>query len=258
MSTIHVRQLSYAYSREKQALQGVSLDIGAGALCGIIGPNGSGKTTLLGCISGYLSPDEGEVLIDGKRSAKMAVRDIAKIMALVRQNSETEQGFSVGDIVLMGRNPHLRRWQGECDEDFAAMNAALHAVGIMHLKHRLAGTLSGGERQMVVLARALCQQAGIMLLDEPVAGLDIRHQASILGTVRRQCTEHGMLGLCVLHDLNLALGYCDSLVLLSEGKVFAKGSPQEVLTKQNIEHVYGTKVHIMHQDGRMFVAPKLY
>lgn len=257
MSCISVQGISYSYSADKQALSNVSFDVNKGELIGIVGPNGSGKTTLLGCISGCLKPDKGKVLIDGSDSAAMSAKEAAKRMALVRQQSAVEYGFTVGDIVLMGRNPHLARWSGERNEDFKAANEALAATGISELKHRLAGTLSGGERQMMVLARALCQQAGVMLLDEPVAGLDIRHQISIMGTVRRLVITRGLTAVCVLHDLNLALGYCDSIVMLESGMVYASGLPENVLSRDNIEKVYGTRIHLIKQNGRTFILPDM-
>ncbi len=257
MSCICVQDVSYAYSAEKQALLDVCFDAKKGELVGIVGPNGSGKTTLLGCISGCLKPQKGKVLVDGSNSAAMSAKEAAKRMALVRQQSAVEYGFTVGDIVLMGRNPHLLRWRGETSEDYKAANEALAAAGIADLKHRLAGTLSGGERQMMVLARALCQQAHIMLLDEPVAGLDIRHQISIMGTVRRLVKKRSLTAVCVLHDLNLALGYCDRIVMLGNGMVYASGLPEHVLTKENIERVYGIKVHLVEQIGRSFVLPDM-
>jgi iron complex transport system ATP-binding protein len=161
----------------------------------------------------------------------------------------------VGDIVLTGRNPYIKRWKSETVDDYTMMNEALQTAGILHLKDRLITSLSGGEWQMMILARALCQQADIMLLDEPVTGLDISHQVNIMGTVKRLARERGISVVCVLHDLNLALSYCDDIVLLKKGEVYAKGSAQDVLTKQNIESVYGTAVNTFEQDGKTYILP---
>ena len=255
MSDITVKNVRYCYEPPRYALDGVSFDITAGRFCGIIGPNGSGKTTLLGCISGHLHPKQGEVCIGGRNVAKLSVREIARRMALVQQHATLEYDFTVGEIVLTGRNPYLKRWQSETEEDYALMNEALNTAGISHLKDRLITTLSGGEWQMMILARALCQKADIMLLDEPVTGLDIRHQVNIMGTVRRLASERGISVVCVLHDLNLALSYCDQIVLLKGGHVFAQGEPRDVFTKQNIESVYGSSVHILEKDGQTFILP---
>jgi iron complex transport system ATP-binding protein len=255
MSDITVRKLSYSYSPPQLALDGVSFDIPAGRFCGIIGPNGSGKTTLLKCISGYIKPDGGAVMIGGKSVTAFPVRELARRMALVQQHAALEYEFTVGDIVLTGRNPHMHRWRGESKEDYALAAKALEEAGISHLKDRLVTELSGGEWQMMILARALCQQADIMLLDEPVTGLDIRHQVNIMGTVKRLAAERGISVVCVLHDLNLALCYCDQIALLKEGKLVSVGSPAAVLTRERLEDVYRTKLHIIEDGGQTFILP---
>ena len=255
MSDLHITGVHVSYEPPIWALHNVSVDIPSGRFCGIIGPNGSGKSTLLGCISGHLMPNHGLVSIGAHDVAKLSVREIARRMALVQQQTTLEYDFTVGDIVLTGRNPYVKRWRSETDSDYAVMNDALQKAGIAHLKDRLITSLSGGEWQMMILARALCQQADIMLLDEPVTGLDIRHQVSIMGTVKRLASERGISVVCVLHDLNLALAYCDDLVLLKKGEVYAKGAPQDVLTKANIESVYGTAVNTFEQDGKTYILP---
>ena len=255
MSDIQVRNVSYAYSPPRYALQDVSVNIPAGRFCGIIGPNGSGKTTLLKCISGYIKPDEGSVAIGGQEVSALPAREIARRMALVQQHAALEYEFTVGDIVLTGRNPHMKRWRGETIEDYAKAAKALEEAGIAHLKDRLVTELSGGEWQMMILARALCQQADIMLLDEPVTGLDIRHQVHIMGTVKRLAAERGISVVCVLHDLNLALSYCDQIVLMKSGGLFAEGKPADVLTRDALETVYGTRIRMLSDDGQTFILP---
>jgi iron complex transport system ATP-binding protein len=255
MSDIQVRNVSYAYSPPRYALQDVSVKIPAGRFCGIIGPNGSGKTTLLKCISGYIKPDEGSVAIGGLEVSALPTREIARRMALVQQHAALEYEFTVGDIVLTGRNPHMKRWRGETKEDYVKAAKALEEAGVAHLKDRLVTELSGGEWQMMILARALCQQADIMLLDEPVTGLDIRHQVHIMGTVKRLAAERGISVVCVLHDLNLALSYCDQIVLLKDGAVFAEGAPGDVLTHDTLETVYSTKIHVLSGEGQTFILP---
>ncbi len=255
MSDLYITGVHYSYEPPQWALHNVSFAIPSGRFCGIIGPNGSGKSTLLGCISGHLQPNHGEVTIGNRNVANLSVREIARRMALVQQQTSLAYDFTVGDIVLTGRNPYMKRWRGESAEDYAAMNAALETAGIMHLKDRLITSLSGGEWQMMILARALCQRADIMLLDEPVTGLDIKHQVSIMGTVRRLAKERGISVVCVLHDLNLALAYCDDIVLLKKGEVYATGVPGEVLRKANIESVYGTAVNTFEQGDRTYILP---
>ncbi len=255
MSELKICDIHYSYEPPDWALKKVSFEIPSGCFCGIIGPNGSGKSTLLGCISGHLKPNHGAVTIGERNVADLSVREIARRMALVQQQTSLEYDFTVGDIVLTGRNPYMKRWRSETPEDYAMMNGALRTAGIAHLKDRLITSLSGGEWQMMVLARALCQQADIMLLDEPVTGLDISHQVSIMGTVKRLAKERGISVVCVLHDLNLALAYCDELVLLKKGEIFAQGMPGDVLTKANIESVYGTAVNTFEQDGKTYILP---
>ncbi len=257
MSVIDIRGISYSYTPEKRALNGVSLLVPEGNFCGIIGPNGSGKTTLLKCISGYLAADEGQVLIGGKNIKKFSTREIAKAMALVQQHASLEYDFTVMDIVITGRNPHIKRLRSETKEDYAIAHNALEKAGIHHLKDRLVTELSGGEWQMMILARALCQQADIMLLDEPTAGLDIKHKAGIMSAVKRLTRQQGISVVCVLHDLNLAMSFCEQIVLLKNGEVFAHGVPEAVLTKSNLETVYETKINIVRQNGGTFILPEL-
>lgn len=255
MSDISVQQVSYAYDPPRLALNNVSFDIPAGRFCGIIGPNGSGKTTLLKCISGYIKPDSGRVTVGGRDVTTMPAREVARRMALVQQHAALEYEFTVGDIVLTGRNPHLRRWRGESKEDYAIAMNALEEAGIAHLKDRLVTELSGGEWQMMILARALTQQADIMLLDEPVTGLDIKHQVHIMSTVKRLTSQRGISVVCVLHDLNLAITYCDQIVLMQGGTLAAVGLPEEVLTRERLESVYGAKLHILEANGQTFILP---
>ena len=185
----------------------------------------------------------------------LPVREVARRMALVQQHAALEYEFTVGDIVLTGRNPHIRRWRGESKEDYDMAAKALAEAGIAHLKDRLVTELSGGEWQMMILARALTQQADIMLLDEPVTGLDIRHQVHIMGTVKRLAAERGISVVCVLHDLNLALCYCDQIALLKDGKLVAVGAPADVLTKERLEDVYATRLHMIEDGGQTFILP---
>jgi iron complex transport system ATP-binding protein len=255
MSEVHIDSVRYAYDSDRLVLKGVSAVVPEGDFCGIIGPNGSGKTTLLKCISGYLKPQTGRVTVGGCDVAAMSVREVARRMALVQQHASIEYDFTVMDIVMTGRNPHLGRLKSESEQDYIIANDALSRAGIAHLKDRLVTTLSGGEWQLMVLARALTQQADIMLLDEPVTGLDIRHQVQVMSTIRRIAGERGISVVCVLHDLNLALRYCRSVVLLKNGEIYAQGAPDAVLTRGNVETVYETPVHVLEQDGELFILP---
>ena len=226
-----------------------------GEFCGIIGPNGSGKTTLLKCISGYLKPQSGSLQLDDRDVSSFSTKEIAKTMALVQQHFALEYDFTVMEIVLTGRNPHLKRLMSETKEDYAIANEALKRAEVYHLKNRQITTLSGGEWQRMILARALCQQASIMLLDEPVTGLDIKHQVSLMSTAKKLATEEKISVVCVLHDLNLAHNYCDKLALLKNGKLYKYGESEEVLTVENLEYVYETKINIIDSGGEKFILP---
>lgn len=235
-------------------LNDVTLDIQSG-MVGVIGPNGAGKTTLLRTISGYFRPSSGAVLIDGMDVTQMEVRDRARKMALVPQSYAMEYDFSVLEIVLMGRNPHKKMFEADSPADIRLARESIAMAGISHLESRSVLGLSGGEWQRMIIARALCQQSEILLLDEPVSNLDIRHQTGILRIVRNLVDAHSLIAVCVLHDLNLALHYCTGIVLMDGGKVVAHGSPSEVLTPENLERVYQTKINIVDCGGTNYIFP---
>jgi len=222
-------------------LRGVDVHVDHGEVLGLIGPNGSGKTTLLRTLFGALRPDQGQVLIGGVPLSRLSAREVAQRVAVVVQEPQGELMTSVADMVLLGRTPHLRMFSrpSRRDDDLAA--ASLQKVGALHLAHREVNSLSGGEKQRVLIARALVQEAECLLLDEPTNHLDIGFQHQILALVRGL----GMTAVVVLHDLNLAARYCDRLVLLDQGQVRASGSAGEVLDPQVIEPVYRVAVDPM-------------
>jgi len=225
-----------------EVLKGVSVEGRAGELVGIIGPNGSGKTTLLRTMTRTLRPSAGSVTLNGFDIYAMHARDFARKVAVVPQETLIPFDFTVMEVVLMGRSPWLGRFdlEGPCDLD--AAQEALRLTGMDHLGSRPINALSGGERQRVILARALAQGPEVLLLDEPTSHLDIAFQFEMMESVRCLCRERGLAALAVLHDLNLASHYCDSMVLISGGCVEATGSPAEVITPENITRVYGVSV----------------
>jgi iron complex transport system ATP-binding protein len=239
---------------QNQILRNVSFDFESGFI-GIIGPNGAGKTTLLRMISGYLVPDAGSVMLDGADIRSIDVKTRARKMALVPQNYALEYDFTVLETVLMGRNPHKRLFEADTKEDYALAMDSIRKAGIEHLKDRSILGLSGGEWQRMVIARALCQQSGILLLDEPVSSLDIRHQVGILDMVWELTRKKDLIAVCVMHDLNLTYNYCDRVFLMKDGCVYAKGTPEEVLTRQKVQDVYGVKVEILRNAGSVYVLP---
>jgi iron complex transport system ATP-binding protein len=225
-------------------LRDVSVQLRAGEMLAIVGPNGAGKSTLLKSAAGLLQPYEGNIDLFGRPLASYSRRELAREVATVPQENQVTFGFTVLEVVLMGRAPHLGSFRLETWHDLAAAQAAMERFKLMDLPQRPINELSGGERKRVFLARAVAQQARVMLLDEPTAFLDLRHAADMLLQFRRLCAESAVGVAATMHDLNAAASYADRILLLDHGSIVASGAPDEVLTVGNLEHVYGIKVHI--------------
>lgn len=225
-------------------VDGVSLHPRAGSTVGLLGPNGSGKSSLLRLLQGLAAPDSGSVTLDGADLASLRRREVARAVATVTQQAETEADMLVADVVRLGRTPHRSVFGGDSAEDLRAIAGALEHVGLTAKADHLWHTLSGGERQRAHIARALAQEPRELLLDEPTNHLDIRHQLELLALVR----DLPVTTIVALHDLNLAALFCDSLLVLREGRVVAGGSPQEVLTAPLIADVYGVRARVVHDD----------
>ncbi|MEK9150067.1 MAG: ABC transporter ATP-binding protein [Candidatus Desantisbacteria bacterium] len=243
---LKIENISASYHKI-QILDGVSLQVEPGEFLGIIGPNGAGKTTLLKVISGVKKPVSGRVMLDGKDLASLSRKQIAKIMAVVPQSTFIPPLFTVEDVVLMGRYAYQKSRFITSREDIEVCEEAMKKTDTLSFRNRLISELSGGERQEVIIARALVQQPKILILDEPTASLDIRHQMRILGRVKALVKESGITAIMVIHDLNLASRCCDRLILLHNQKVYSEGSPSHLLTPKNIEEVYGVKVVVEYQ-----------
>ncbi len=229
------------------ALKGVSLSVEAGEILAVLGPNGAGKTTLIKTISGVLEPISGTVRLPG--GAVPDARARARRVAVVPQGGYLPRAFTVRQTVLLGRTPHLG-WLGRPDPaDHAAVEAALAETELDGLQDRIVGELSGGEQQRVLLARALAQDAPLLLLDEPTAHLDLRHQSGILRLVRRLAREKGLAVLVVMHDLNQAARFADRVALLVDGEFVAAGLPSHVLTEAQLSRVYGVRVRVVPAPG---------
>ncbi len=229
---------------EREVLDDVGMELRRGEFLGLIGPNGSGKTTLLRALTGQLRPSAGEIMLDGVPMRQQARREVARRLAVVPQMSVPPFEFTVEEIVAMGRSPHLGRLQSEGADDRTAVDRALALTHTRRLAGRPVTELSGGEFQRTVIARALAQEARLMLLDEPVAHLDIGHQVEIFELLRRLNRDEGRSILCVSHDLNLASRYCDRLIAMEEGRVVAEGSPGEVLTAERMGALYRCTVQV--------------
>jgi len=242
---------------DRTVLRGIDLRVRAGEMVGLIGPNGSGKSTLLRVLSAGLRPSAGSVHLDGEDILALRSRDIALRLAFVPQSEPAVFDFPVRDVVLMGRHAHVRGLGGETSADFEAAARAMAAADILDLADRPVTALSGGEHRRVLIARALAQQAPTLLLDEPVAHLDITHQVEILALARRMANRDSVAVLAALHELNLAAEFCDRLVLLSDGKVLAEGTPDDVLTVDLLERAYGAALQVGHSpaSGKPMVLP---
>jgi len=238
---LEIRDLTCGYD-SKFLLKDINFRIDTGELVGIIGPNGSGKTTFLRAVTGVIKPIEGEVLLEGKNIWQVALKEIAKKIAVVLQNPPISH-MTVEEFVLLGRIPHYQKFQFlETKRDLEIAKRSMSLTDILKLKDRFMSEISGGERQLACIARALTQEPKLLLLDEPTAHLDITHQVGILDLIKRLNKEFALTVIMVLHDLNLASEYCQHLVLINEGRIYKIGLPEEVLNYQVIEDVYKTIV----------------
>lgn len=229
----------------RSILKRINLDIPRGSFLGIIGPNAAGKSTLLKTLVATLKPVCGVVYFGGEDMQKISRRELARELAVVPQESSFSFPFSVHDVVLMGRNPHQGRLSRATGRDLAVVRSAMEATDCWHLRDRNILELSGGERQRVVLARALAQEPDVILLDEPIAHLDLSAQLEILDVLKEMNRRKGLTVISIFHDLNLAAQYSDRLILLHRGEIYAAGAPEDVLTTENIREVYGAEVLVV-------------
>jgi iron complex transport system ATP-binding protein len=240
-----------------KVLEDVNLRVEGGDFVGILGPNGSGKTTLLKSISRILKPHKGTILLNEADIYSLKSVDVAKQMAVVPQDTSIGFNFAALDIVLMGRNPHMKRFQMESETDIAVARKVMNLTNIWHLAERPINELSGGEKQRVIIARALAQEPKILLLDEPLTHLDIINQLEIMDLVKELCVKEKLIVLAVFHDFNLAARYCNSAMMLKNNRVFAAGSLTDVLTSENIKNVFHVdaivKKHLV--TNSIFVIP---
>jgi len=247
VSVVEVQGVAFRY-RTGRGVEDVSFRASPGELLGIVGPNSAGKSTLLRLLSKVVAPQQGRILVGGQDVAALSRMALARRVAVVPQEFHVAFPFRVAEVVLMGRYPHAAgsAWGathgGTRDRDVA--QAAMEATGAAHLANRRMDELSGGERQLVSLARALAQEAPILLLDEPTAHLDLRHQGIVLALLLAHHREGRGTTILVSHDLNLAAEHCDRLLLLARGRVRAIGRPEEVITPQHLEPAYGCPVTV--------------
>ncbi|MDD5130497.1 MAG: ABC transporter ATP-binding protein [Candidatus Omnitrophica bacterium] len=238
---LKIKDLSGGYYKE-DVIKGLSLDVNQGDFLVIIGPNGSGKTTLLRLLTRVLPSNKGEIYYNDANIVRMNLKEFCRKIAFVSQDISTGFSFTVMELVLMGRIPHLKRLQYETKKDIEIAREKLHLTDTLSLKDKRIDELSAGERQRVVIARALAQEPELLFLDEPTAHLDIGHQVQTLDLLKKLNRKNNLTIVMILHDLNLASAYSNRIVLLDKGIIFKEGSPEEVLTYQNIEAVYKTLV----------------
>jgi cobalamin transport system ATP-binding protein len=251
-------RVSFSYRAGAPAVvDAASLTVAAGDMIGILGPNGSGKTTLLKLLSGTLTPSAGTVHFDGRALREWKRRDLARRIALVPQDTHAPFDFSVLDIVLMGRFPHLGAFALEGPDDLAIARQALAATGTSAFAARPFATLSGGEKQRVVIAGALAQSPELLLLDEPTASLDLGHQLDVQLLLAALNRDRGVTMVLSTHDLNLAAALCTDLILLRGGRVLAQGKTEAVLTADAVRALYGVDADIQRHSGsgRLTVTP---
>jgi iron complex transport system ATP-binding protein len=255
---LHATGVSFAYDRRgRDVIDGVTLGVPAGAIVGLLGPNGSGKTTLLRLLSGTLTARLGRIAVDGAAVETLSRRELARRIATVPQETHSTFDFTVLDIVLMGRYPHLGAFELEGADDMRIAREALAATGTAGLEARPFATLSGGEKQRVVIASALAQSSSILLLDEPTASLDLGFQFEITALLARLNRDRSVTMVVSTHDLNLAATLCTELVLMKAGQVVARGPTERVLTAANIRSLYGVNADVARhaRAGHLTVVP---
>jgi len=239
----------------RAALTGVDASVEPGEWLTLIGPNGAGKTTFIRALAGLVS-FAGTVQLEGRALAVTARRELATLVALVPQIPQTPPAMTVAEYVLLGRTPHIGYLSSEGHSDRRAAARAIARLGLGPFAQRLLGSLSGGERQRVVLARALAQEARILLLDEPTSALDLGHQQQALELVDALRAQEQLTVISAMHDLSLAGQYADRLLLLDRGQIVAEGAPSEVLTEATIASCYHADVQVLHDDGTVLVIPR--
>ncbi len=255
MSGVACRSLTASYNGHA-VLDSVDLEVRPGEWVAVIGPNGAGKSTLLRCLAGTLEA-RGEVTLDGRPITGLARRDVARLVAVVPQSPIIPEGVTVFDYVLLGRTPHIGYWSSEGAGDIARAEEILARLDLAELADRHMSGLSGGERQLAVLGRALAQDAGVLLLDEPTTALDLGHQVQVLEQVDKLRRSESIAVVSAIHDLTLAGQYADRLIMLDKGRVVADGLAAEVLTTERLERHYGASVSVLHgEDGSLVVVPR--
>lgn len=253
---LDIENLSLSLDK-KRILSGISLSITSGSFTCITGPNGSGKTTLMKGIAGLLTPESGRILLEGNDTRSLGAKKIARKVAYVPQDTVIDFEFRAIDIVMMGRSPHIGRFSTESRRDCEIARESMELTGTWELRDKSIKGMSGGERQRVMVARALAQEPKLLLLDEPTSSLDIHHQIELLDVLKELSKSRGMAIAAAIHDLNLAVQYGDKALLLDKGSMYAWGEPESVLSRENVSKVYGVDIYIIENPltGKPHIIP---
>jgi iron complex transport system ATP-binding protein len=255
-SVVDIQDLGFAYG-EAIVLHDLTMAVGPREVFAIVGPNAAGKTTLLRCVERVLAPRTGTILIDGRDLQSLSARDVSRYAASVPQSHTPAFPYTVQDVVLMGRNPHLGTASQPGPHDVAVAQEAMDELGIRAIAARPYTQLSGGQLQMVLLARALAQEAQVLLLDEPTAHLDFRNRHLVLRRIRDLAIHRGLTVIMTVHDPNDAMQYADRVGLVSDGGLVALGAPQEVLTADNLGRLYGMPIEVLTDGTRHVIIARI-
>ena len=250
---LKVENVEFSYT-SVPVLTDVCLELAQSEILGIVGPNGAGKSTLIRCIDRILKPQRGSILLDGEEMKHMGMRETAQKLGYIPQSASQVFPATVFDTVLMGRRPHIG-WRSS-EEDNEKVLDVLQMLNIEDLAMRDINEISGGQQQRVFIARALAQEPGTLLLDEPTSNLDIQHQLEVMEIIKDLVVKKGISTIMAVHDLNLASRYTDRVIIMKGGRIFAAGTPPDVLTPENIRSVYGVEVEVINRNGEMpYIIP---
>ncbi len=255
---IEIKNIEFSHHHnDKPVLKGVTFNAEKGRLTAILGPNGSGKTTLFNCILGLWMPQKGDIFYDGQNIVSWKHEIRAKIISFVPQEHEPPFPYSVFDVVLMGRTVYINLFSLPSENDYKKAIEAIELVGIRHLKDFSYTEISGGERQLVLIARAIAQDSPVILLDEPTSHLDFKNQIMILSKLKKIIKERGLITIMTIHDPNIAMLFADKIIMINDGMVVADGEPDTVITEANLKKLYGIDVKIVSFDGLKFIVPTI-